>query len=708
MNPLAWDTETALIRPALLAPPLVCVTWQRPGLDARIDHVTTALSRLRAWLRDPETLLIGHFVAYDMAVICAEFPELVPLVFAAYRTNRVTCTKKRQQLLDISGGVFRGRVGEKGKWITHEYTLDALSKRHLGRTMQKDGWRLEYVNFRDVPRIEDWPARAMELQAKYQARLQELRLDMPLETDTKAMKEWPYYDEWKNLNAIVADVPEGCIRYPLNDAITTLDVWTAQEKHADHYLRDQYRQAYADFVLYLSSAWGLRTNAAGVEALRDELTEAHGELEGELRALGMVREDGTRNMRVVKDAMIAACKEYGLTLRRTDAHLKCELGDACDEHVSLDSDACDAVVVAAANQHADAPGEVPEADSPFMAYAEFTTITKMLSNDVAMLLAGVTYPVHTRYDLAETGRTTSSKPNIQNLNTGRVKNAKSQAQRLRKGVRQAFIPRPGKVYIQADFPQLELYTLAQCCYSWLGFSKLGDALNAGMDPHLAFAATALGITYEEAKRRKKDPDVDYMRQIGKVFNFGKPGGLGDAKLIMFARKTYAVELTREKVKAYTAQWHETLPEMRAYFARVNAMFGQDVERASIETLFTERHRGGATYCAACNNGFQALGVDCAKAAMCLVAEAQYCDTTSPLYGSRTVAFVHDEIIAECDDGPIVHDAAHELARLMIVGANRYLPNVPIVMEKMEPTAMRMWSKDAKQVFENGRLVPWAA
>jgi len=147
--------------------------------------------------------------------------------------------------------------------------------------------------------------------------------------------------------------------------------------------------------------------------------------------------------------------------------------------------------------------------------------------------------------------------------------------------------------------------------------------------------------------------------------------------------------------------------MRLYFARINAMFGEDVKRASIETLFTERHRGGATYCAACNNGFQALGVDCAKAAMCLVAEAEYCDPSSPLFGSRTVAFVHDEIIAETDDGPGVHDAAFELARLMIQGANRYLPNVPIVMSKMEPTAMRVWSKDAKQVFdENGRLVPW--
>lgn len=702
-TPLAFDTETCLIRPALLAPPMVCVTWATPGEAPQIEHVDAAFLRLAGWFEDPSLVLAGHFLAYDAAVVCAEFPELIPLVFAAYRANRMTCTKKRQQLLDIAGGVFRGRPGDKGKWIVHKYDLGDLSKRHLGKPMIKDGWRLLYSRFRDIP-ISQWPARAAEVQAQARERVAELPTLKELEDagapdyEVEAVE-----DELRGLNAVIADVPEGVIRYPLDDAAATLGVYLSQEQHAAQYLKDQYRQSYADFVLYLSSAWGLRTFGPGVEALKAELEEAYDELKVELQALGMVRLDGSRNMRVVKDAMIAASRDYSLPLRRTAAHQKCELGDACDEHVSLDSDACEAVVTAAALQSGGAPEE-----SPFMAYAEFTTITKMLRNDVKMLEGGITYPVHTRYDLAETGRTTSSKPNIQNLNTGRVKNDKSLAQRLRKGVRQAFVPRPSKVFFQADFPQLELYTLAQCCYSWLGYSGLGDALNAGLDPHLSVAAKIVGCTYEEAAKNKKREDVDHARQIGKVFNFGKPGGLGAAKLILFARKTYGVNLTREQVEQYTAQWHEAFPEMRAYFARVNAMFGDDVERASVETLFTERLRGGATYCAACNNGFQALGVDCAKRALCLVAEAEYVDTRSPLYGDRTVAFVHDEVIGETDDDAGAHDAAFECARLMVQGANEYLPNVPIPFEKMEPTLMRVWSKDAKQVWdENKRLVPWA-
>lgn len=690
MKPLAFDTETALIRPALMAPPMTCLTWQRPGHEPRIDHVNDALPRIRSWLNDPATLLVGHFTAYDTTVICAEFPELVPAVFAAYRANRITCTKIRQQLLDIAGGVFRGRLGDKGRWITHKYDLADLSKRHLGKVLEKDAWRLRYAEFRDIS-LSQWVTRARELQLAAIPRAAELRTVLTEEAIA----------ECKSLDALIADSPEGVIRYPLDDAAATLGVYLAQEKHAD-YLADQYRQTYAQFVLYLSSAWGLRTHGPGVESLRIELDEAYRELEEVFQGLGYIRPDGTRDMKRIKRLMIDTCRENGLPLRRTDGHEQCALGDACEEHVSLDSDACEAVALAD-----------PTCD--LADYAELVALKKMLSNDVKMLAAGVTYPVHTRYDFAETGRTTSSKPNIQNLSAGIVKNKDSTAQRLRVNVRQAFIPRPGKVFAQADFPQLELYTLAQCCVSWLGFSELGTTLNAGIDPHLLLGAKTLGISYEAAAATKvngKFPkEINHARSIGKVFNFGKPGGMGNKKFQIWARKTYGVSLTIEQLEQYTAQWHELFPEMRQYFARVNALFSDDNERASVVTLFTERHRGGATYCACCNNGFQALGVDCAKAAMCLVAEAEYCDTASPLYGSRTVAMVHDEFIAETDDTAGASAAAFELARLMTVGANRYLPDVPIPMAKMEPTLMRVWSKEAKQVWacegNERRLIPWA-
>jgi DNA polymerase-1 len=375
--------------------------------------------------------------------------------------------------------------------------------------------------------------------------------------------------------------------------------------------------------------------------------------------------------------MVAVCKENGLPIRRTASHGEdCTPGDDC--HVSLDSDACKSCD-----------------DEILEAYADLSESKKVRSNDVEMLAGGVTYPISPRYDIAETGRTTCSKPNIQNL-------------RRRVGIRECFRPRDGYVFAQADFPQLELYALAQYCRSVFGFSKLADALNAGLDPHLAVAADIVKLPYEQAAAEIETDAVDNARQTAKVFNFGKPGGLGHDKLIMFAKKAYGVELTREKAIELTASWLKTWSEMPRFFNHIGSLVDEDTGFATVESLFTKRFRGGARYCAACNSTFQGLGADCAKNAVWLVAKAQYADPSSPLFNTRTVAFVHDELIIEVPDDEHAADAAEELARLMVKGANAFLPDVPIPIKKMKPLLMRRWSKKAKQVRDaSGRLVPWA-
>jgi DNA polymerase I-like protein with 3'-5' exonuclease and polymerase domains len=80
------------------------------------------------------------------------------------------------------------------------------------------------------------------------------------------------------------------------------------------------------------------------------------------------------------------------------------------------------------------------------------------------------------------------------------------------------------VFLQADYEQLELRTLAQACITLFGFSKLGEALNAGRDPHTEVAARILKKDYEWCIANKKVYEVDMARQTGKVANFGFPGG----------------------------------------------------------------------------------------------------------------------------------------------------------------------------------------
>ncbi len=400
MRVIAFDTETALIRPALLAPPLVCVTWQSPGEDAQIIHHADPACEVlvRGWLEDPSITLVGHNVAYDLAVLAERFgEEMRDLIFAAYQADRVTDTQIRQWLLDLAAGIYRGRFVGRGKWIAFKYALEDLAKRCAGMQLVKDEWRLSYGRFLNDP-IRGWPARARQIIEEARLRLAEL--EPVTEADDKDGQK-----RLAGMREMIGADPDRCRTYPLDDARATLAVYLAQERHADPYLADQFRQARGMWWLHLSSAWGLRTDPAGVETLRRETQAELDELTDDLVLAGLVRPNGTRDTKAAQARMLEVCLREGKIIPRTDAHENCpedaddpQSPNFCREHVGLDADACEA-----------------SEDPILIAYAERSTCAKVLSNDVKALAGGTEYPIHTRYGFCETGRTSSSKPPIQNL-----------------------------------------------------------------------------------------------------------------------------------------------------------------------------------------------------------------------------------------------------------------------------------------------------
>ena len=331
-------------------------------------------------------------------------------------------------------------------------------------------------------------------------------------------------------------------------------------------------------------------------------------------------------------------------------------------------------------------------------YAELTSLKAVLNKDLPVLASAVDFPVHTSFGMAASGRSTSSKPNVQNP-------------RRLPGIREAFVPREGHVYAQADFSALELHTLAQVCVSLFGKSHLADALNAHIDPHTALAADILGISYDAAVLAKKagDERFDSARQTAKVANFGFPGGLGIEKLCLFARKSYGVKITTDEARALKAAYLARWPELAEFFKRVGSSIDEETGEGMLVQLFSSRIRGGCHYTAACNSWFQGLGADAASRAHYLVEKACYAEPDSPLYGSRAVNFVHDEIILETPYDPtapeVASNVAYELGRLMVKGANEFLPDVP---SRTEPLLAVCWSKKAKPVYlpNTKVLVPW--
>ncbi|MFA6613902.1 MAG: DNA polymerase I [Endomicrobiia bacterium] len=110
--------------------------------------------------------------------------------------------------------------------------------------------------------------------------------------------------------------------------------------------------------------------------------------------------------------------------------------------------------------------------------------------------------IHTIFNQAvtTTGRLSSSEPNLQN-----IPNRTDYGRQLRK----AFIADEGKVFISADYSQIDLRVLAHIS----GDKILIDAFNSGKDIHTATAMEVFNITNKEDVTKE-------MRMSAKSINFG--------------------------------------------------------------------------------------------------------------------------------------------------------------------------------------------
>lgn len=454
---------------------------------------------------------------------------------------------------------------------------------------------------------------------------------------------------------------KGAREYALEDARATLMLHEFQQPNPD-----EFRQARFAFAARLSSNYGICTDPVGVAGFKKAVQEEYDDLRETMLEYKLLRPNGVRDLKEVSRVMVQVCTELGIPVVRTDKG-----------NVSLAREACEAV------------------DDPVIQdYSKFLTLGKVLSNDIKVVEDGTLAPLHPQYNMADSGRTTCRNPNIQNLNR-------------KTGIREAFVPRKGFVFAQADYGSLELATLAQVCLTLLGESKLAESLNAGLDPHTEFACKLLGCTYDVGmawKEDKSDKVFDNARQTAKVANFGFPGGLGAKSLVKFAKRNYGVTLSVYRAEMLREQWFQQWPEMRKFFYHVSRACSGKGQTCDIVQLFSGRIRGKVRYTAACNTLFQGLGADIAKNAVWLVTEACYNQPASPLFGCRIVAFIHDELILEVPDTPIRDAAARELECLMVLASRPFLPDVRI---DAKPLLMRRWSKNAKALYDNnGVLIPW--
>jgi hypothetical protein len=169
--------------------------------------------------------------------------------------------------------------------------------------------------------------------------------------------------------------------------------------------------------------------------------------------------------------------------------------------------------------------------------------------------------IHPRYTtMVRTGRTSCSNPNIQNLPR-------------KGGLREAFRPSPGHLFLTVDYGFIELRTLAAECEARYGESKLAGVIRAGIDPHCYTAAMFEGMELNAFMALKTSADKEdrerfaTFRQRAKVLNFGIPGGLGVKALVAYAHSTYNVTLSLEEAAAFRERLiRDVYPELGLYLA----------------------------------------------------------------------------------------------------------------------------------------------
>lgn len=272
---------------------------------------------------------------------------------------------------------------------------------------------------------------------------------------------------------------------------------------------------------------------------------------------------------------------------------------------------------------------------------DWRTLSKLRSTYTEALQAAInpqTGRVHTSFSMAaaQTGRLSSSDPNLQNIPIRTEEGRK---------IREAFIADKGNVLISADYSQVELRILAHIA----GIDALRQAFHDGLDIHAMTASEMFNEPIEGM-----DP---MLRRQAKAINFGIIYGISAFGL---ARQ---LSIPREEAGAYIKAYFKKFPGIKDYmeetkaFARetgyVRTAFGRKIHVEAIKSKgpaksFAERQ--------AINAPIQGSAADIIKRAMIRMPGA----LQDAGLKARMLLQVHDELIFEAPKSEA--DTVIEVAR----------------------------------------------
>ncbi len=259
--------------------------------------------------------------------------------------------------------------------------------------------------------------------------------------------------------------------------------------------------------------------------------------------------------------------------------------------------------------------------------SQFREVSKLKNTYIDSLpkLVDADSRLHTTFNLtiAQTGRLSSTDPNLQNIP---VKTE------LGRKIRTAFVAGKGNTFVSADYSQFELRLAAVLAED----QQMIDAFNRDVDIHT--------LTASQVYDRSPEDITKTMRREAKVVNFGIMYGLSTHGLVAATGMGY------DQAKKFIDKYFETRPKLKQYIEKVKEQAKTD---GYVETILGRRRptpdikssnfqvREAATR-AAVNMPFQGSAADIMKKAMV--------DIDRKLGKNSKVKMllqIHDSILVEC-------------------------------------------------------------
>jgi len=232
----------------------------------------------------------------------------------------------------------------------------------------------------------------------------------------------------------------------------------------------------------------------------------------------------------------------------------------------------------------------------------------------------------------DTGRFSSSGPNMQNIGRGEI--------------RRAFIAASGCQLVIADYSQIELRAAAVIARD----EAMLKAYREGEDIHSRSAASILG------KPIKKVTKQD--RQLAKAVNFGLLYGQAPRGLVRYAKSGFEVDLTYQEAVNLHEKFFATYQGLKKWHEEARAKAGSTVNE--VRTLFGRRKllppHNEETFWSRFSAGFLNMIVQGTCADGLKQAMVQLADKLPDQ--AQMVGTVHDELIVECPA-----DSAEEVCQL---------------------------------------------